>query len=70
MVPIPKRDGVELRSMPHRSTTDDRRIDPDSADEAVDRHLTAALDATDRPEVRYHLRQGLQLLKALEEGRR
>ena len=69
MRPIPMPDDVESRTMRHRPTTDDRRIDPDSANEAVDRHLTAALEATEQSEVRYHLREGLQLLKALDAGR-
>jgi len=35
--------------------------------EALERQLTRALDAADTEQTRFHLRQALQLLKALDE---
>ncbi|WP_049934865.1 hypothetical protein [Haloplanus natans] len=55
------------------SKTDQRGADTDagptvaSASEAIERQLTEALDASQSPETRFHLRQALQLVKALEE---
>jgi hypothetical protein len=53
-----------------RTTSDGRRrepVDGGSVGEAIERHLEAALDAPDRGETQFHLRQGLQLLAALDE---
>ncbi|AXG05713.1 hypothetical protein DU500_04260 [Haloplanus rubicundus] len=38
-----------------------------STAEAIDRQLTAALDAAESSETRFHLRQALQLVEALDE---
>lgn len=38
-----------------------------SASEAIERQLTAALDASDPAQTRFHLRQALQLAEALDE---
>jgi hypothetical protein len=45
----------------------DHRVDVGPADEAIEHQLTAALEAAEGRETRFHLRQGLQLLEALKE---
>jgi hypothetical protein len=51
-----------------RRVTGEVEIAP-SANETVERQLRAALDAAEDPETRFHLRQALQLVEALEESR-
>jgi hypothetical protein len=36
-------------------------------DDAIERQLRAALETTDESETRFHLRQALQLVEALDE---
>lgn len=38
-----------------------------STSEAIERQLTDALDGAESPQTRFHLRQALQLVKALDE---
>ena len=38
-----------------------------SATEAIERQLTDALDAAESPQTKFHIRQALQLAKALDE---
>jgi hypothetical protein len=38
-----------------------------TTDEAIERQLRAALDVADEEETRFHLRQALQLVAALDE---
>ncbi|WP_251329136.1 hypothetical protein [Haloplanus pelagicus] len=38
-----------------------------SAGETIERHLHAALDDAENPETRFHLRQALQLVEALDD---
>jgi ribosome-binding factor A len=55
------------------TTVDDARDhegDARRASRVIERELAAALDAATEPEVRFHLRQGLQLLEAMERRRR
>ena len=76
MVPIPIRDDDEWRIMSSGSKSDrrgNRGSDTDagptvaSTSEAIERQLTDALDASESAETRFHLRQALQLVKALDE---
>lgn len=76
MVPIPIPDDDEWWGMSSGSKADqrgNRGADTDSgptvasASEAIERQLTDALDASESPETRFHLRQALQLVKALDE---
>ncbi|MFB6196563.1 MAG: hypothetical protein ABEI80_10360 [Haloplanus sp.] len=54
----------------HSGTAPDERGDHEPevrpTEEAIERHLLAALDDAEAPGTRFHLRQALQLLEALE----
>jgi|GEM_PF-3089969 len=49
-------DGAERDAVPSTATTS----------EALERQLRDALDEADRPQAHFHLRQALQLVKALD----
>ena len=76
MVPIPMNDSAEWGVM-HSGSQSDRGgshgVETDtsptiaSTSEAIERQLTDALDTTESPQTRFHLRQALQLVKALDE---
>ncbi|WP_157969494.1 hypothetical protein [Haloplanus rubicundus] len=76
MVPIPMGDDGEreaMRSGPRSDRGGNRGVDTDasptiaSTSEAIERQLTAALDAAESSQTQFHLRQALQLVKALDE---
>lgn len=76
MVLIPMRDTVELGVMRSESHSDrggssgvETGTGPTiaSTSEAIERQLTDALDAAESTQTRFHLRQALQLVKALDE---
>ncbi|AZH24219.1 hypothetical protein [Haloplanus aerogenes] len=50
-------DGADTDTVPNLATTS----------EALERQLTVALDTADTEQTRFHLRQALQLVKALDE---
>lgn len=69
MLRIPIPDGVEAVGMPSESTADAGAGEserPTPAD-AIETQLTAALDEAEDREVRYHLRQALQLVEGLDD---
>jgi hypothetical protein len=73
MLRIPKPDGEERPSMSSESAADGRgdrgaETTPTPA-EALDRQLRSALEAAEEEETRFHLRQALQLVKALDRSR-
>jgi hypothetical protein len=51
----------------HRGVERDVGPTTKSTAEAIDRQLTAALNAAKSSETRFHLRQALQLVKAFDE---
>lgn len=72
MLPIPIPDADERQSMRSESRSDrggNGAETPDIAttSEALERQLMRALDAADTERTRFHLRQALQLVQALDE---
>jgi len=74
-VPIPISDDAERGTMgtgPRSDRVGHRGVETDigptvaSTTEAMERQLTDALDAAESAETRFHLRQALQLVKALD----
>jgi len=77
-VPIPMGDAGEagaMRSGSRSSGGGDRHVETETdsvpttatPSDAIERQLTEALDATESPQVRFHLRQALQLVECLDE---
>jgi len=73
MLRIPKPDGEETPAMSSESATEgrgERGAETAPAPvEALERQLQAALESAEDEEPRFHLRQALQLAKALDEPR-
>jgi len=76
MVPIPMRDGAEREVMRSGSRSDrggSQGAETDagptiaSTSEAIERQLSDALDIAESSQTRFHLRQALQLVEALDE---
>jgi hypothetical protein len=76
MVPIPIDDDAERGGMRSGSPSDregSKTVDTDirptvaSTSEAIERQLTDAVDAAESSKAKFHLRQALQLVKALDE---
>ena len=61
--------GTESRSDQEGHRGVERDLGPTTASttEAIERQLMDALDAAESAETRFHLRQALQLIKALDE---
>lgn len=67
MLRIPKPDGGEEGAMRSESTAEGDESERRTPMDAVAVQLTAALDGAETQETRYHLRQALQLVEAVEE---
>ncbi|MFB6100998.1 MAG: hypothetical protein ABEJ73_00345 [Haloplanus sp.] len=56
-----------MRSESVSNNQGEKRVDPSTTDEAIERHLRSALDAAETREAKFHLRQALQLAEVFDE---